>query len=97
MAVEDYKENRPLRPENPSFRKNNDKSDNIQDKKPYLVLTPFPYGIKKATNFLEKWIKDEDVTLSHVDRLPTEENLRDPNYCPYHRRKGHNLEQCMVF
>lgn len=46
---------------------------------------------------LEQWIIDEVISLPHVDQLPSEEGQRNTNYCPYHRKKGHNLEQCVVF
>lgn len=35
--------------------------------------------------------------LPQVDPLPSEEDQRRLNFCPYHRRRGHNLEQCVVF
>lgn len=35
--------------------------------------------------------------LPQVDPLPSEEDQRGLNFCPYHRRRSHNLEQCIVF
>lgn len=42
-------------------------------------------------------MKDSIVQLPIVNPAPTSAEERDPNFCPYHRRKGHTLEQCFVF
>lgn len=95
-AVEDGQEVRPPKSKKPSFRQGY-KTDNRPGKKSYLVFPPFPCGIKKVITLLNQWVKDEAVTLPHMDQLPYEEDQHEPNFCSYHRRRGHNLEQCVMF
>lgn len=95
-VVEDCQEARPPRPKKPSFRQGY-KADNKQGKKSYPILPPFPCGIKKALALLNQWVKGKAITLPHVDQLPSEEDWQGLNFCPYHRKRGHNLEQCVVF
>lgn len=35
--------------------------------------------------------------LPHVDQLLSEEDQQRPNFCRYHKRRGHNLERRVVF
>lgn len=95
-AIEDGREAKPPRSKKPYFRQGY-KADNRQGKKSYPVLPTFPYGNKKAVALLNQWVKDETVTLPRMDQLPSEEDQQEPDFCPYHRRRGHNLEQCVVF
>lgn len=41
----------------------------------------FPCGMKKVTALLEQWIKED----------------KKDTICLFHLKKGHTLEQCMVF
>lgn len=84
------------RSKKPSFRQKHN-SQYRQNKKAFPVLSPFPCGIKKATALLEQWVKDSVIFLSHVDRLPSQEDQRDAKFCLYHLRKGHSREYCVVF
>lgn len=63
----------------------------------YPPLPPLPCIVKKVTALLKQWVKDSIVQLPIVNPAPTPVKERDPNFCPYHRRKGHSLEQCFVF
>lgn len=72
-AMEDGREARPPRPKKASFKLGY-KADNKQGKKSYPVLPPFPCGIKKALALVNQWVKDEAITLPHVDQLPYEED-----------------------
>lgn len=63
----------------------------------YPILPPFSCGIKKATTLLEQCVEESIVFLSHVDHLPSHVEQRDVKYCPFHRRRGHALEKCVLF
>lgn len=65
--------------------------------KEYPILPPFSYRQKKAATLLEQWVKGQVVRLSHVDRFSSMVDQKAANFCPYHRRRGHPLEQCVVF
>lgn len=95
-AIEDGQGTRPPRPKKPSFRQGY-RNDNKLGKKSYPILPSFPCGIKKALALLNQWIKNEAIVLPHVDQPPSEEDQQGSNFYPYHRKKGHSLEQCVVF
>lgn len=60
--------------------------------KKYLVLPPFPCGRKKATTFLEHWVKDQVICLLFVDFFPFPADQQDTNYFPYHQSKWLTLK-----
>lgn len=37
----------------------------------YLVLPPFPCGIKKAAALFEQWVKDQVIRLPFLDHSPS--------------------------
>lgn len=52
---------------------------------------------KKAVTLLEQWMKDQVIYLSFTYHSPFTGDLKVANCCLYHRRKGHPLEQCIIF
>ena len=36
-----------------------------------------------------KWVKDDVVKLTHVNKQPTKEGKKDPKFCLYHRYVHH--------
>lgn len=61
------------------------------------VIASLPCNEKKVATLLKQWIKDSIVQLSFVNQTPSQIKVKDPNFCTYHRRKGHALDQCLVF
>lgn len=70
---------------------------NRRETRRFHILPPFPCRAKKAAALLEQWMKDDVVRLLDVEFLPSSVDLKDPRYCPIHRKKGHMLEQCATF
>lgn len=58
---------------------------------------PFLYGMKIAALLLKQWVRDLVVRLFYTNCFPYEADQSATNYYPYHWRKGHLLEQCVLF
>lgn len=41
--------------------------------------------------------KGLDHAVPFVSQAPTQADEKDPKYCIYHSRKGHTLDQCVMF
>lgn len=67
------------------------------ERKPYPPLPPLPCSAKKAVALLKQWVNDPIVQLPLVSQAPTQIDERNPNFCPYHCRRGHTLDQCVMF
>lgn len=63
----------------------------------YLVLPPLLYGVKKAAALLEQWVKYRAASFLEVEYLFSDADQKDTRHCPYHRKKGHMLEQSITF
>lgn len=54
----------------------------------------FSLAAWRGATLSERRIKDQVILLSYIERFPCPADQRDADYCPYHQRKGHPLEQC---
>lgn len=68
----------------------------VQTREEYVPSSSPPSSIKKATALLERWVKDSVVFLPHVDRFHIKK-IRGAKYFPYHSKKEHTFEHCVVF
>lgn len=69
---------RPSNSKRPSYK---------QEQKPFPVLPPYLYAVKKATALLEKWVKDLVVHFLYVEQLlPADQ--KDANTVPFVTRRG---------
>lgn len=37
------------------------------------------------------------ITVTFTSQDPTQADEKNPNYCPYDSKKGHGLDQCVMF
>lgn len=62
MTLDKDKKAKPSSSKRSSFKKS--------ESKEYPVLPPFAYEAKKATAFLERWVKGQDIHLPFIGRFP---------------------------
>lgn len=74
-----------------SYKKPTQKPDKKKNRS-YPPLPPFPCDSKKVASLLKQCVKGSVIQLPPVSSAPTPVEDRDPNFCPYHRRRGHPLE-----
>ncbi|OMP00330.1 reverse transcriptase [Corchorus capsularis] len=55
---------------------------------------PFPVPVEKVRALLQEWIRDGQINLPFVSRMPTGQEKIDPKYCDYHRVVGHPFAEC---
>lgn len=45
----------------------------------------------------DQWVEKQGVHLPYAKHFPSITDQRAASYYPYHRRRGHQLEQCVSF
>ena len=60
------------------------------------IPPPFTISTEELYNILEAWVKDGVVVLLECKREPTDEEIRGPLYCRYHRRCDYHTMDCYV-
>jgi hypothetical protein len=48
-----------------------------------------PFTVEEMMFIFDKWVKDEVIKLSQINKPPTEKEKRDPKFCRYHRYVHH--------
>ena len=69
------------------FRRRNDQG---------VDAPPFPasVSVERVRALLQQWVRDGQVNLPYVARVPTNQEKAAPNYCDYHRRVNHAFVDC---
>ena len=67
------------------------RSDKPRGSTPTLT---FPCSMGKVYALLDQWIRDKNIKLPWVERLPGAREKGDPKFCKYHRSIGHPTKYC---
>lgn len=51
--------------------------------------------MEKVHALLDTWIKDKELQLPYVEKLPTPEEKQHAMYCRFHRRINHPTKECL--
>ena len=57
----------------------------------------YPCSMGKVHAMLDQWLRDKNIKLPKVDRLPNATEKHDPEFCRYHRTVGHPTKQYWTF
>ena len=63
--------------------------------RPTETLT-YPCPMGKVHAMMDQWLRDGNIKLPRVERLPTQEEKNNPKFCRFHRTIGHPTKDCFT-
>ena len=56
----------------------------------------YPCPMGKVHAMMDQWLRDGNLKLPRVERLPTQEEKNNPKFCRFHRTVGHPTKDCFT-